>query len=132
MIGVNNGLIIHRRMDGRDDAAIHTKAIVQYLYYWHNTVSGARRIRDNRFQAIEYLVINAINNSCIDTSLGGLREQYALSPICYMLLGGRTVREATATFKNHINTLLAPRQFPQIFMINYLYSIAIYRQGLLI
>ena len=95
MIGIDDRLIVHRRVDRGNHAIVDTEAIVQTLNDGYDAVSSTGGIGYDAIGGVEAFVVHTINNRRIHVTLRWLRKQQTPSPAGQMLGRSSTVGEST-------------------------------------
>ncbi len=79
VVGVDHGLVVHRRVDGGNGDVLQTHHLVEKFQQRHAAVGGAGRIGHQALAAIEAILVDPVDDGGVDIRLAGhgLRQQHA-------------------------------------------------------
>ncbi|MNE19322.1 hypothetical protein D3C80_1123980 [compost metagenome] len=78
VIGIDDRLIVHRRVDGGDRHVLQAKGLVQHAQQRHAAVGGAGGVGDQPLGAIQAILVDPVDHCGVDICLTGhgLGEQH--------------------------------------------------------
>ena len=110
MVGIQDGLIVHRRVNRRHRTRLDTNNPVQYEKHGAERVGRAGCSGDNPVLCSEHRLIQAPHNRVINIGLRRLGEKDPSSPSLQVLLGCSAIRESTCALQYQINPFFGPRE----------------------
>ncbi len=110
VIGVDDRLIVHRRVNRGDRDVIEPDGIVEQLEQRYATVGSAGRVGDQSFGSRQLLMVDAHDHRGIDISCPahGLRKQHAWNTSRKKALPAGTRVVGTGTLEHEVHTQVAP------------------------
>ncbi|MNF58059.1 hypothetical protein D3C84_396040 [compost metagenome] len=73
VIGIDDRLIVHRRVNGGDRHVVQTNGLIQQAQQRHAAVGGAGRVGHQQFIAGQAILVHAVDDGRVDVRLAGHR-----------------------------------------------------------
>ena len=110
MIGVNDLLIVHRRVDGGHGARFDAEGVVQQLDHRDNAVGGAGSVGDDAIGLFKSLFVHAEHHGGVEIAAAWMGEEHLLGARLQMRLAVRPAAVNAGALQHHVDVKLAPRQ----------------------
>ena len=110
VVGIQHRLVVHRRMDGGNGAAVDAHRRVQGLDHGHDGIGGAGGGGYDAMVGLQDPVIDAIDHRGINIRCRRLGKQHLARPLPQVQFSGGAVGKRAGALQHHIYAQLAPGQ----------------------